>query len=60
MEIHQLYAVPLVEAVHPDAESVCPVLREFFLAREDDTHRDDIERDTQVGPVFESRFDRLR
>ena len=57
MEIHQLYAVPLVEAVHPERETLCPTLRDFFLAREDDAHRDDIERDTQVGPVFESRFD---
>lgn len=57
MQLHQLYAVPLVEFEHPDADALCPVLREFFLAREDDDHRDDIDRDTQFGHVYESRFD---
>jgi len=57
MQIHHLYAVPLVEFVHPEAATVCPVLREFFLAREDDAHRDDEARDTQFGGVYESRFD---
>jgi len=57
MQIHQLYAVPLVEFRHPEGDSVCPVLRDFFLAREDEDYRDDIERDTQFGEVFESRFD---
>ncbi len=57
MNIIPLYTVPLVEFHHPDAAQVCPMLREFFLAREDDAHRDDIDRDTQLGPVFESRLD---
>jgi uncharacterized protein (TIGR02466 family) len=57
MNVQPLYAVPLVTAEHPDAERVCPMLREFFLAREGDEFRDDIVRDTQVGEVFESRFD---
>ncbi len=57
MQVHTLYAVPLVEFRHPDAASLCPDLKAFFLAREDDGHRDDIERDTQFGRVYESRFD---
>ena len=48
---------PLVTAEHPEAEQLCPVLRDFFLAREREEFRDDIVRDTQVGEVFESRFD---
>lgn len=57
MNVQPLYAVPLVTFEHPDAETVCPMLREFFLAREDSAHRDDVDRDTQVGDVYESRFD---
>ena len=57
MQLHQLFSVPILEFVHPEADSLCPALRDFFLAREDDDHRDDIARDTQFGGVYESRFD---
>ncbi|NRB70628.1 MAG: hypothetical protein HRU51_01790 [Xanthomonadales bacterium] len=57
MQIHHLYTVPLIEFVHPDREQLCPSLRAFFLAREQIQYKDDIERDTQLGEVFESRFD---
>ena len=57
MQLHPFFSVPIFEHVHPDAEALCPVLRDFFLAREDEAHRDDIERDTQFPGVYESRFD---
>lgn len=57
MQIHQLYSVPLVEFRHPEPAGLCNELKAFFLAREDDAHRDDMERDAQFGPVYESRFD---
>ena len=57
MDIHTLFAVPLIEFRHPAAEELCPRLTRFFLNREQDDYRDDISRDTQVGPLFESRFD---
>jgi uncharacterized protein (TIGR02466 family) len=57
MQIHQLYAVPLIECRYPDPGALCPELKAFFLAREDAAHRDDLERDAQFGPVYESRFD---
>ena len=57
MQILQLFSVPLVEFTHHEAESLCPGLASFFLAHEDDRFRDDRKRDTQLGPVFETRFD---
>lgn len=57
MKIHPLFSVPLLEFVHPDAEALCRSLAAFFLAREDEDHRDDVRRDTQLGSLYESRFD---
>jgi uncharacterized protein (TIGR02466 family) len=57
MQINQLWSVPLVECRHPNPDQVCPSLKTFFLAREDQDHRDDIDRDSQMGKVYESRFD---
>ena len=57
MNIQHLFPVPLLNFQHPEAATLCPDLRRFFLDREGAADRDDIERDTQLGAVFESRFD---
>lgn len=57
MEIHSFFSVPLLEFKHPDADRLCPSLREFFLGLDQEQYRDDIVRDTQMGDLFESRFD---
>lgn len=55
--IHPLYAVPLLQSQHPQAEGVNRDLTRLFLSLESegDRHRDVTARDTQHG-LFESNF----
>lgn len=56
-QITPLFAVPLAQFKHPNAQALCSELRTLFLAREDDQWRNEIRRPTQAKEVFESRFD---
>ncbi len=51
------FATPIATARNPHAGTLNPELRALFLAREADPWRHHIRIPTQVGAVFESRFD---
>lgn len=56
-EIKGWFSTPLGTASYPDHASLNARLRELFLARESEPYRHHIRIPTQVGAVFESRFD---
>jgi len=59
VEIGSWFATPIVTARIPDTEGLNRELAELFLEREQagDAYRHEIRIPTQIGPVFESRFD---
>lgn len=59
IRITDLFAMPLAEEQLPDHEPVCESLTRLFLEREKegDRYRYERRRQTQFGPLFESRFD---
>ncbi|MBA3564222.1 MAG: hypothetical protein H0W33_09490 [Gammaproteobacteria bacterium] len=59
MSIAHLFAVPFADFRMEDPEPLSRELAELFLSRETagDTYRSELRRQTQYGPVFESRFD---
>ena len=56
-EVKGWFATPIATARNPDGEALNPHLRALFLEREAEPWRHHIRIPTQVGPVFESRFD---
>ncbi|CAN5213389.1 hypothetical protein BH24PSE2_BH24PSE2_02470 [soil metagenome] len=54
-----LFAVPFAEVRMENPEPLSRELTELFLTREaaGETYRSEVRRQTQYGPVFESRFD---
>lgn len=56
-EIKGWFSTPLGTATHPEHQALNPELRALFLARESEPYRHHIRIPTQVGAVFESRFD---
>lgn len=59
LNLAYLFASPLAELRMPEHEDLCTQLRELFLTRaaEGDEFRNAIRRPTQLGPLFESKFD---
>jgi putative 2-oxoglutarate-Fe(II)-dependent oxygenase superfamily protein len=59
MKVIPFYSVPIIEFRMQDHEGLCAQLREIFLAKAAGAtqFRNRIDRDTQKGSVFESRFD---
>ncbi len=59
MNVGYMFAVPLAETRMDNPESLCESLTQLFLEKErqGDTWRNELKRDTQHGPLFESRFD---
>ena len=56
-EIKAWFASPLATVRNPAAATLNPTLIELFLERESEPWRHHLQIPTQVGPVFESRFD---
>ena len=56
-EIKGWFSTPLATAFNPGFESLNAALRELFMARQTERYRHHIRIPTQLGPVFESRFD---
>jgi len=56
-EVKAWFATPIATARNPEAQRLDPALRSLFLEREAEPWRHHIRIPTQVGPVFESRFD---
>ncbi len=58
-EIVSWFATPIVSAMIPDSEQLNRELATLFLEKEQagDTFRHEMRIPTQIGPVFESRFD---
>lgn len=56
-DIQGWFSTPLATARNAHSESLNPRLRELFLARELEPYRHATQIPTQVGSVFESRFD---
>ncbi len=59
MKISNLFAVPIAEFWMDDPDDFCAELRTVFLEKEQegDKYRNEINRETQKGALFESRFD---
>ena len=62
MKLAYVFATPLVELRMPAHEQLCETLRSMFLERaaEGDTYRNETQRSTQHGALFESKFDLFR
>ncbi|MGD8977380.1 MAG: putative 2OG-Fe(II) oxygenase [Gammaproteobacteria bacterium] len=60
--VTDLFTTAMAEASMPDHEALCDELTALFLRREseDDGVRNDTQRATQFGALFESRFDLFR
>ena len=60
--VTDLFSTAMAEARLPDHEGLCGELAELFLRREaeDQQVRNETQRATQFGPLFESRFDLFR
>jgi uncharacterized protein (TIGR02466 family) len=58
-DVASWFATPIVTARIPDSDNLNRALRSLFLAREaeGEQYRHHLRIPTQVGPVFESRFD---
>ena len=56
-EIKGWFSTPLATASNPGAATLNPLLRALFIERESEPYRHHIRIPTQVGAVFESRFD---
>ena len=55
--VQSWFATPIGTASYPGWSSLNASLRALFIARETDSHRHHIRIPTQIGAVFESRFD---
>ena len=56
-DIKSWFATPVATARFPQHSSLNPTLKQLFLARENETYRHHIRIPTQIGALFESRFD---
>ncbi len=56
-EIKGWFSTPVATARNPEADTLNPRLRALFLEREAEPYRHHLKIPTQIGAVFESRFD---
>ncbi len=59
MKVGTLYATPFGESIYPEANDLCHRLETLFLdyEKQGNRFRNEMRRDTQNGPLFESKFD---